>query len=807
MSDRKNKFIKYWEIIPIALVIAGVFIVGSLYHWYKKQNEILFQERVVNELNNSALQQMVSLDKNLEMHFDIMESIADSLASNVDNLEHVYSMIQSASKQFTWCAVGFIDTEGDLVFLGGEGGIEPGTKGGNLSGESYFISGMKGERDILYKDHTSLTKDPRIITSVPVRKNGRILGVFFISFETRDMSDMLFVSAISGNADVYIMDSNGTILFGSGENKEDYAKYNLEDLYEKSKEEIRSFLDNRVLEESCQCTTVNSRGEEEYLLCRPLMYSDWSLLLVVGRNDSFEEYIGFNKSGTRVLTLLSIAFYTAFIFCALSAVYVIYQRKKTITQIVRQSERFNAVLKDMKEAVYEWSIADNQLVFYDVEMFFELLGETPTNDFSISKCIADKDHEEVNYNAILEAKNQMILNNQSIYVETVYVNHLLKKEIWLRITMNPVKDDNGSIYSMIGSVKDVTEEHLLKPVQPQESLPKEASDSAKKEPPMEMRLAEYTNKELLSVDEFRQMLIGQFHKETNVDVCHAIIKIIFTQKDETAKHESKLLNLEIRNEIHDVIKSCVRYDDPIAQEDTSGFYIALRNMPSVEKIENLCGKIYYSITEDKIISKKIHFNAGITVWPDDGEDFDQLLQRVNFAVSYAKNCGTNNIARYHNEKSNLLDVDRSGKKAGKHHVYVRCFGYFDIFIDGAPLHFTSQKEKELLALLIDRRGGTLSTDEAVTYLWEDRDFDSNTKANYRKVAMRLKNTLEEAGIEEILINNHGVRSINTELITCDYYEYMKGNPDYTSLFLGNYMANYSWAEATLALLTKEDTNN
>ena len=54
-----------------------------------------------------------------------------------------------------------------------------------------------------------------------------------------------------------------------------------------------------------------------------------------------------------------------------------------------------------------------------------------------------------------------------------------------------------------------------------------------------------------------------------------------------------------------------------------------------------------------------------------------------------------------------------------HKVYARTFGTFDLFIDEKPLHFTSDKVKELLAILVDRNGGTLSAPEAISILWED----------------------------------------------------------------------------------------
>ena len=133
-------------------------------------------------------------------------------------------------------------------------------------------------------------------------------------------------------------------------------------------------------------------------------------------------------------------------------------------------------------------------------------------------------------------------------------------------------------------------------------------------------------------------------------------------------------------------------------------------------------------------------------------------------------------------------------------VFIRAFGYFDIFVNGKPLLFHGPKEKELLALLVDRRGGSLTSEEAIAMLWEDAPFDEKTHARFRKIAMQLKQTLEEAGISAILLNQRGVRSLNVSQVVCDYYEYLKKSPDYLSAFQGSYLSNYSWAETTLAQL-------
>ena len=105
-------------------------------------------------------------------------------------------------------------------------------------------------------------------------------------------------------------------------------------------------------------------------------------------------------------------------------------------------------------------------------------------------------------------------------------------------------------------------------------------------------------------------------------------------------------------------------------------------------------------------------------------------------------------------------------------VSIRTFGYFDVFIGEKPIGF----------------------------LWEDEPVNPITLSRYRKVALRLKNTLEEYGISAVVESVDGKRRIVTELVQCDLYQYLSGKEEYALTFKGSYLTNYSWGENTLGEL-------
>ena len=122
------------------------------------------------------------------------------------------------------------------------------------------------------------------------------------------------------------------------------------------------------------------------------------------------------------------------------------------------------------------------------------------------------------------------------------------------------------------------------------------------------------------------------------------------------------------------------------------------------------------------------------------------------------------------------------KMEGKR-IVIRTFGYFDIFVDGETIPFSCKKAKELLALLVDRRGGFVTTGDAISYLWEDECTEKRIKDKFRKVIKELRRTLNAYGIERVL------HRVNQE--------------KHKKLFKGVYMTNYSWAENTLGTLLNQ----
>lgn len=232
--------------------------------------------------------------------------------------------------------------------------------------------------------------------------------------------------------------------------------------------------------------------------------------------------------------------------------------------------------------------------------------------------------------------------------------------------------------------------------------------------------------------------------------------------------------------------------------------------------ENICKFFGYSLEEWLSLSKNpkplkefvTHSNVAFQDFLNlikNGEAeftyFDQNLKSTNKVKAISSKLGSKENETQYIFLYNIYHKEK--KLSKKNSVFIRTFGYFDVFIDDKPILFRNKKSKELLALLVDRKGGYITSEEAISFLWEDEPASTITLARYRKVALRLKNTLEEYNIANIIESVDGKRRLVLENVKCDLFDYLENQKENAHLFKGSYLTNFSWGETTLGELLAE----
>lgn len=133
---------------------------------------------------------------------------------------------------------------------------------------------------------------------------------------------------------------------------------------------------------------------------------------------------------------------------------------------------------------------------------------------------------------------------------------------------------------------------------------------------------------------------------------------------------------------------------------------------------------------------------------------------------------------------------------------VKTFGRFSVFKENKPVMFRNAKAKELFALCVEHNGGEVTMEEAIDKLWEDRPYSEQTKALYRKAVMSLRKVLAGAKADGAFITKRGSCYVEPDRLDCDYFGLLEGDGEMIDAYMGEFMADYSWAETTAARLTR-----
>ena len=124
---------------------------------------------------------------------------------------------------------------------------------------------------------------------------------------------------------------------------------------------------------------------------------------------------------------------------------------------------------------------------------------------------------------------------------------------------------------------------------------------------------------------------------------------------------------------------------------------------------------------------------------------------------------------------------------------VKCFGNFEVFDGEKKVRFSRQKGKELFAYLVCLKGTSATRGEICANLFEG----SNEKQGFehlKKAVQSLKKDLSKYRLEGVLEHSRNAYSVNTNLISCDYYDYLDRKPGSQKLYRGEFIRQYSWAE-------------
>lgn len=123
------------------------------------------------------------------------------------------------------------------------------------------------------------------------------------------------------------------------------------------------------------------------------------------------------------------------------------------------------------------------------------------------------------------------------------------------------------------------------------------------------------------------------------------------------------------------------------------------------------------------------------------------------------------------------------------------FGAFTVYgRNNEILTFSRTLSKEILAYLVDQNGFPVTSKDIASDVLEEPFFDDRVSKRVSKLILMLMNDLKTAGFPDVVVKQNRQLRLNRDMVDCDLYRMLEGDPDAVNAFRGEYMLQYSWAE-------------
>ncbi|HOC53073.1 MAG TPA: PAS domain S-box protein [Caldisericia bacterium] len=161
---------------------------------------------------------------------------------------------------------------------------------------------------------------------------------------------------------------------------------------------------------------------------------------------------------------------------------------------------------------------------------------------------------------------------------------------------------------------------------------------------------------------------------------------------------------EVLKIISDMLQSNIRKSDLISRIGGDEFVILATDLTDIKNVTIIADKIITSFLEPIKVNDKefsIGINIGIAIYPDDGNELDDLIKKADFAMYYAKNIGKNKFSFYNEDilKGRLEELKNIRKN---NYRYDSIFNYSPhgmILLDNQrTVFFANNKFLEILEL-------------------------------------------------------------------------------------------------------------
>ncbi|WEG17145.1 sensor domain-containing diguanylate cyclase [Alkalihalophilus pseudofirmus] len=298
-------------------------------------------------------------------------------------------------------------------------------------------------------------------------------------------------------------------------------------------------------------------------------------------------------------------------------------------KLQEKKEEYESLLDLLEGAIFQFSLSSNEM--YVSEGMKNLYG----TDYTHERLKDWKASILPDYQLKVEEHEQRLLAGESSKVEFEIV-HPEQGRKWIMQIATPIADDEGEVTKIIGQMIDITSRKTLENELKQMAFYDELTDL-----PNRKSLYRHIEKALAR---------SKRHQHT--------FSLMFIDLD-----DFKIVNDTMGHDAGDMLLKEVvsRLNESIREEDLisrigGDEFIVLFEETCKEEIESIAERILERVAMPYEINEKeanISLSIGVSMYPDDGEDKDTLIEHADQAMYFAKFNGKNSYKLYTPDLSDM----------------------------------------------------------------------------------------------------------------------------------------------------------
>lgn len=296
------------------------------------------------------------------------------------------------------------------------------------------------------------------------------------------------------------------------------------------------------------------------------------------------------------------------------------EMKKVQEQLMISEERYQLILKETESVMFEWNVRTDQITFSDLWTSKYGYPNQLDNFFILTNRIfANRAHS---YIPLIEGMVAGVIDSDQIECIIPKENG---KEIWVKIFAKAILNEQGYLIRIVGSISDISQEK-------QES----------------MQLLEQAQKDGLTKAYNRITLENLISKEFNSNPNQLYIMMVididdFKSINDTLGHTC---GDEALTKFSNILRSCFRKDDIVGRVGGDEFVVFMKySDENVEKdVKTKCEIFLTAISKIRLTKNdnyRMHCSIGVSMYPIDGNDYQELFESADRRLYQAKKEGKN----------------------------------------------------------------------------------------------------------------------------------------------------------------------